>query len=469
MPDSNEFIWKQICQEVRRKVSEDTFRRWFAPTKLLDANERELVVEVPNQIFQVWIDKNYLGTLHHSIGLILQGPREVVYEMRDPGLIDAQSNGEKPATHPLDLPGLGAINQQASPDDDLPMDVVRSLRRAGLNNRYRFDTFVVGANTEFAHAASASVGERPAHSYNPLFIHGPTGLGKTHLLHAIGRTILINNPKAKVIFVTSETFTNEFIDALANDSLTKFRNRYRRADVLLIDDIQFFGGKERSQDEFFHTFNTLTDGRRQIILTSDCPASEIANLEKRLVTRCEWGLTAELVPPDTETRLAILRKKMEELNVKLDDHIVEFLADRIRKSVRRLEGGLMRLASFASLSGGKALTDAVIERLLKDILKEEGRRRVSVSRVQKEVSDFYDIRLADMTSHRRPANIAFPRQVAMYLTRTLTDMSLVEIGQSFGGRDHGTVIYACKQVEKKMATTKEIRQAVSILSNRLSG
>jgi chromosomal replication initiator protein len=303
-------------------------------------------------------------------------------------------------------------------------------------------------------------------TYNPLFIHGGAGLGKTHLLHAIGHRILENNPRSRVVYVTSEEFTNGFIDSIRN-GLVKFRKKYRQADVLLIDDIQFFAGKESTQDEFFHTFNALSDGRRQIVLTSDRPANEISNLEERIVSRCEWGLTADMRPPDVETRIAILRRKMDEWNVTLDDHVVEFLADRIRKSVRRLEGGLMRLASYTSLSG-KSLDDDAIENLLKDILREEGRRRVTINRIQKEVAEHFDIRLADMTSKRRPANIAFPRQIAMYLARTMTDHSLVEIGQAFGGRDHGTVIHAAKKVEQCIEDSTETRQAVAMLSTRLS-
>ncbi len=357
-------------------------------------------------------------------------------------------------------------NQANRRSGTIDPELDRLSRRAGLNPRYRFGSFVPGSNSEFAHAACLSVADRPAMTYNPLFIHGEAGLGKTHLLHAIGHRILEHNPKSRVVYITSEEFTNGFIDSIRN-GLMKFRRKYRQADVLLIDDIQFFAGKESTQDEFFHTFNSLSDGRRQIVLTSDRPANEITNLEERIVSRCEWGLTAGMQPPDVETRIAILRRKMDEWNVTLDDHVVEFLADRIRKSVRRLEGGLMRLASYTSLSG-KSLDDDAIENLLKDILREEGRRRVTINRIQKEVAEHFDIRLADMTSKRRPANIAFPRQVAMYLSRTMTDHSLVEIGQAFGGRDHGTVIHAARKIEQCIEDSKETRQAVAMLSTRLS-
>jgi chromosomal replication initiator protein len=477
-----ELIWKEICTGIRKRVSGDTFKRWFSETMLVFADEERLTIRVPNNIYQLWIESNYMVILKHSVMEVLLAPRDIDFEVAGKSesaaaeIFDAESSDveEGDDTEETELGfGLRPSHAPTPPEkygeveEVLETDVRRALKRAGMNSRYSFDTFVVGANSEFARAACISVAERPALTYNPLFIHSSPGLGKTHLLHAIGRQVLMNDPKKRVVLVTSEEFCNDFIDALQHNTLAKFRNRYRKADVLLIDDVHFIAGKERSQEEFFHTFNTLTDGRRQVVLTSDRPPSEIAQLEERIVTRCEWGLTADLQPPDVETRIAILRKKMVEWKVSLPDHVIEFLADRIRKSVRRLEGALMRLASYNSLSG-TSLTEERIEGLLKDILREEGRRRVTVSRIQKEVADHFDIRLQDMTSKRRPANIAFPRQIAMYLSRTMTDMSLVEIGQAFGGRDHGTVIHAQKAVEKKMTDSNEIRQAVAVIHNRLS-
>jgi chromosomal replication initiator protein len=292
------------------------------------------------------------------------------------------------------------------------------------------------------------------------------GLGKTHLMQAIGQHILKSRKNSKVCYVTSERFTNEFIDAIQNSTLVKFRKRYRQADVLLIDDIQFLAGKERSQEEFFHTFNALFDGHKQIVLSSDRPPSEIANLEHRLVSRFEWGLTAELQPPDIETRLAILRKKAEGLEVRLEPSILEFLAERIRTNVRRLEGGLMRVASFASLSGSQPTTEK-IEHLLKDILQEEARRAITIDQIQRRVAEHFDVRLADMTSKRRPQNIAFPRQIAMYLSRELTRASLAEIGDAFGGRDHGTVLHAHRLVKGRMGSEEKVRQVVAYLDSQL--
>ena len=336
----------------------------------------------------------------------------------------------------------------------------------GLNPRNTFESFVVGRNNEIAHAASLAVAQSPARTYNPLFVYGGVGLGKTHLMQAIGQYVGTKNKKAKVMYLSSELFINEFIDAIQHSTLVKFRKRYRQADLLLIDDIQFLGGKERSQEEFFHTFNTLFDGHKQIVLSSDRPASEIANLEHRLVSRFEWGLTAELQPPDVETRTAILRKKARSLQIKLADEVFDFLALRIRTNVRRLEGALMRVASFASLSG-RELTRDVIEHLLKDILNEEARHAVTIEQIQRRVAEHFDVRIADMTSKRRPANIAFPRQIAMYLARELTKASLNEIGDAFGGRDHGTVLHACKLVKKRMIEQDNIRQTVSFIDSSL--
>ena len=347
-----------------------------------------------------------------------------------------------------------------------PADIKPGATVPGLNPRNTFESFVVGPNNEIAHAAALAVAQAPARTYNPLFIYGGVGLGKTHLMQAIGQYVWTKKRNVKVIYVSSELFINEFIDAIQHSNLVKFRKRYRQVDLLLIDDIQFLGGKERSQEEFFHTFNTLFDGHKQIVLSSDRPASEIANLEHRLVSRFEWGLTAELQPPDIETRMAILRKKARGMQIILRDEVFQFLASRIRTNVRRLEGALMRVASFASLSG-RELTQEVVEHLLKDILQEEGRHSVTIEQIQRRVAEHFDVRVADMTSKRRPASIAFPRQVAMYLARELTKASLNEIGDAFGGRDHGTVLHACKLVKKRMAEQDNIRQTISFIDSSL--
>jgi chromosomal replication initiator protein len=337
-----------------------------------------------------------------------------------------------------------------------------------MNPRNSFEAFVSGPNNQFALAACKAVADAPAKTYNPLFIYGGVGLGKTHLMHSIGQAILNKKRTTKVVYITSESFTNEFIDAIQENTLIKFRKRYRQADVLLIDDIQFLADKGRTQEEFFHTFNTLFDGHKQIVLSSDRPPSEIASLESRLVSRFEWGLTAELQAPDTETRVAILRKKEQAMGVKLDPEIVEFLAQRIRSNVRRLEGALMRVASYVSLNDGQTPPRERIEHLLKDILHEEARRAITIDQIKQRVAEHFDVRLQDMTSKRRPANIAFPRQIAMYLSRELTKSSLSEIGDAFGGRDHGTVLHAHRLVKDRILKDERTRQVVSFLDTQLT-
>jgi chromosomal replication initiator protein len=442
-------LWTKLAAALKPEVSADTFKRWFSAIKLTGATADEITLLVPNNIYQFWIESNHMAALQTAIASALGGPRAVKFICA----VDTSSGSDAAEAEPL----VSAKAENAAG---------RASRTPGLNPRNTFESFVVGPNNEIAHAASLAVAQSPAKTYNPLFIYGGVGLGKTHLMQAIGQYIGARGKQTRVMYLSSELFINEFIDAIQHNNLVKFRKRYRQADLLLIDDIHFLGGKERSQEEFFHTFNTLFDGHKQIVLSSDRPASEIANLEHRLVSRFEWGLTAELQPPDVETRMAILRKKARALKIKLRDEIFDFLATRIKTNVRRLEGALMRVASFASLSG-KELTHEVVEHLLKDILQEEARRAVTIDQIQRRVAEHFDVRLADMTSKRRPANIAFPRQIAMYLARELTKASLNEIGEAFGGRDHGTVLHACKLVKKRMKEQDKIRQTISFIDSAL--
>jgi chromosomal replication initiator protein len=452
------------------------------------ADENQIILTVPNNIYQLWIESNYLTLLESSVASVLGGPRNIHFLTateaspkssgwrREPEQVEEYSGEDDAgAAIPSRLPNRSgaepgrrpqARGASASAAASAAAAAHAAVVATGMNPRNTFATFVVGANNQFAHAAALAVSQSPARTYNPLFIYGGVGLGKTHLMHAIGQQVALRGNGGKVMYLSSEKFTNEFIDAIQNNSLVKFRKRYRQADLLLIDDIQFFSGKERSQEEFFHTFNTLFDGHKQIVLSSDRPPAEIANLEQRLVSRFEWGLTAELQPPDIETRLAILRKKAELLTIKIESNILEFLAQRIRTNVRRLEGALMRVASYTSLNDTAIGTDTM-EHLLKDILHEESRRTVTIDLIQRKVAEHFDIRVADMTSKRRPANIAFPRQIAMYLARELTKSSLAEIGEVFGGRDHGTVLHAHRLVEERMRNEEKIRHTVSFLNSPL--
>src|SRR6267378_239528 len=453
MQETYNEIWREIASGIRLHLSADAFQRWFAVLELVQADEIALTFQVPNTIYQFWIESNYLNVVQSAAMSVLGSPREIKFRAADSGMsgpvVDAHADrvSEPLAPTSHDEDSEGAIKH-------------------GMNPRNRFETFVVGSNNQFAHAAALAVAQSPAKTYNPLFIYGGVGLGKTHLMQAIGQQVMDRKKNFKVMYLSSEKFTNEFIDAIQHNTLVKFRKRYRQSDLLLIDDIHFLAGKERSQEEFFHTFNTLFDGRKQIVMSSDRPASEIANLEQRLVSRFECGLTAELQPPDIETRMAILRKKAEAFHFELAEDILDFLAQRVRTNVRRLEGALMRVASYQSLSG-REISRETVEQLLRDILQEEAKKTVTIDQIQKKVAEHFDVRLADMTSKRRSANIAFPRQVAMYLARRHTKASLNEIGDAFGGRDHGTVLHACKTVKERMTKEDQVRQLVFLLDSQL--
>ncbi len=444
-------LWQHLRSVIQAAVSPDTFQRWFKDIEGVALGETELTLKVPNKIHQFWIESNYQQILDSALTMTTGAPKTIHY------VFSGDADADVPAAPP-DAP---------SDKSDVSPKAAASPQETGLNPRNTFESFVVGANCQFAHAACSAVASGPGKTYNPLFIYSGVGLGKTHLMHAIGHQILGQKKNSRVLYITSEKFTNDFIDAIQTGTLVKFRKRYRQADVLLIDDIQFLGGKERSQEEFFHTFNALFDGHKQIVLSSDRPPSEIANLESRLVSRFEWGLTAEMQPPDVETRTAILRKKAQAMQVKIDPAVLDFLAERIRSNVRRLEGALMRVASYTSLNDGKTPPLEKLETLLKDILQEEARKAVTIEQIQRRVAEHFDVRIADMTSKRRPANIAFPRQVAMYLARELTKASLMEIGEAFGGRDHGTVLHAHRQVRQKISQNEGTRQTVAFLDNQL--
>jgi chromosomal replication initiator protein len=455
MQPSAENIWGAAQDRLRSMLSIDTYNLWFAPLRACGQENNSLMLEVANDFCEVWLKDNYMGLLQDVVALTCGQQLQIKFKV-------GSSHPPVPA-----LPAAEAGGVKAS------VLVEPTAQRSGgnveleFNPKNTFEAFVVGSNNNFAYAAALAVAQAPGKSYNPLFLYGGVGLGKTHLLHAIGHYVATHKRGARAAYISSEKFTNEYIDGIQNNQLAKFRKKYRQTDVLLIDDIQFLSGKERIQEEFFHTFNALHEAHRQIVLTCDRPASEIQNLEQRLVSRFEWGLVTDLQPPDGEMRLAILRKKAQLMGVELPEEIMSFLANRIRTNIRRLEGALIRVASFASLTG-KTLSIEVVEGLLREILHEEGRTSVNVEIIQKKVAEHYDIRLADMTSKRRPENIAFPRQVAMYLAREMTGSSLSVIGEAFGGRDHGTVLHACRVVKDRMEVDANVRQVVQYLGKQLS-
>jgi len=432
-------------------LSGDTYNLWFAPLRACAQENNSITLEVANDFCEVWLKDNYMGLLQDVIALASGRQLQVKFKV---------GSGNGP-TKPAPQPAQSKKKAEPAPER------TTVNQELGFNPKNTFDTFVVGNNNNFAYAAALAVAQVPGKSYNPLFLYGGVGLGKTHLLHAIGQHVVAHRKGARVAYVSSERFTNDYIDGIQNNQLARFRKRYRQTDVLLIDDIQFLAGKERIQEEFFHTFNALHESHKQIVLTCDRPASEIQNLEQRLMSRFEWGLTTDLQPPDVEMRLAILKKKAQIMGVELPEEIMNFLANRIRTNIRRLEGALIRVASYAALTG-KKLSLEVVEGLLREILNEEGRYAINIEVIQKKVAEHFDIRLADMTSRRRPENIAFPRQVAMFLSRQMTETSLSAIGEAFGGRDHGTVLHACRLVKDRMEVDPNVRQVVSYLEKQLT-
>ena len=432
-------------------LSADTYKLWFESLRATSLDGNSLILEVSNDFCEVWLKDNYMGLLQDVVALAAGRQLQVKFKV-------GSGNG---------APAQAAVPPAPKPKaPEPPVERTPAHSELNFNPKNTFDTFVVGNNNNFSYAAALAVAQAPGKSYNPLFLYGGVGLGKTHLLHAIGQHVVNNKKGARVAYVSSEKFTNEYIDAIQNNVLVKFRRKYRQTDVLLIDDIQFLAGKERIQEEFFHTFNALHESHKQIVLTCDRPASEIQNLEHRLVSRFEWGLVTDLQPPDIEMRLAILNKKAQIMGVTLPEEIMNFLANRIRTNIRRLEGALIRVASYASLTG-KKLSIEVVEGLLREVLHEEGRFSISIEVIQKRVAEHFDIRLADMTSKRRPENIAFPRQIAMFLSRQMTESSLSSIGEAFGGRDHGTVLHACRLVKDRMEVDASVRQVVSYLEKQL--
>ncbi|MFK7852397.1 MAG: chromosomal replication initiator protein DnaA [Akkermansiaceae bacterium] len=448
-----EVQWERISKSLRSAIGSDAFQRWFGTARWEAVKDGEGKITVPGEIHQVWIETNYLPELILAAGEAHEGLHHVQIEVeKSPSEVESS-----------DLEGSKEVEIRKELPDEI---LTKRARAAGLNSDYTFKNFVVGNNSEFAHAACEAVATKKGVGYNPLFIHGGSGLGKSHLMHALGQEILRRRPDSRVIYLTCEKFTNEFIEAIRKGDTEKFRRRYRSSDVLLIDDVQFLAGKERSQEEFFHTFNTLLDGRHQVVLTSDRPACEIKSIEPRLVSRFECGLAVEIQPPQLETRMAILKKKTLEWKVSVDDSVITFLAEKIRSNVRRLEGALVRVATFASLAGESVSVEKV-EHLLRDFIQEESGRQVTIDGIQRVVAETFDIRLADMISRRRPASIAFPRQIAMYLSRQMTHTSLMEIGEAFGGRDHGTVIHACKKVSSEIGKQAGLRERIERIESQL--
>lgn len=474
MPDTigDSCLWEALRNSLVSTFPRDVFETWFAGLTQTACTDGTLVLEAPNQFAAIWIEDNYAGLIAERAGeltgevieiKIVAGDREEQAPSRLPKGSSSEPGAPADAGQRSQSP---AKRSEPIPEKD---DSARSLarRKAFLNPKNTFENFIVGPSNQLAHAAAMAVANVPAKSFNPLFLYGDTGLGKTHLMHAIAHTIQETKKTAQVAYVSCEKFTNEFIAAIQQNTLIEFRRYYRNIDVLLIDDIHFLAGKERIQEEFFHTFNELFESQRQICLSSDRPVGEIARLEARLVSRFQWGMVSDIQPPDLETRVAILAKKTSTMGSRIPNEVLEFLAKRITRNVRRMEGALTRVVSYASLTR-KPLDIQVVERLLSDTLLEERSNEITVEKIQKAVVDYFGLKPSDMVSRRRTAKIAFGRQVAMYLSRLLTSKSLQDIGESFGGRDHGTVIHACRTVEAMIEQNDKAKQDLNYLENQLS-
>lgn len=452
-------LWETIKSDFQSFFPHDVYRTWFENLELLSEENDSYMIGVPNDFAAIWIQDNYHDIIVKRLQLATGRSANVSYKV-----VQNPTDVETPLEESVKN-RLSSSVTATRPSKEKPNKVSQDTFL--INPKNTFANFVVGSGNQLAHAACVAVANAPARAYNPLFLYGDSGLGKTHLMHAVAHESIRNKPNLKAAYISTEKFTNEFIRAIQENTVTKFRQRYRHVDILLIDDIHFLSGKERIQEEFFHTFNDLFEAQKQIILCSDRPASEIAKLESRLISRFQWGLVSDIQPPDLETRVAILQKKAEAMDLQLPYEIIEFLAERVSRNVRRMEGALTRVAGYAALVKGR-LDIASIEKLLKDIFQEEAQNRITIDKIQKKVIEHYHLRPSDMQSKRRPANIAFPRQVAMYLCRTLTHDSLADIGETFGGRDHGTVIHACKAVENMMDQDESIKRNIEYLKTQLT-
>jgi chromosomal replication initiator protein len=445
-------VWRAALGELQVSLSPANFETWLKETALVAVDDNRFRVAVPNGFAKDWLETRYRSLISQTLARVVGYSVQVDFEVRE-GLAGVLSeDGAKPTE----------VEQQGSV---VPRQVRLEPGRVGgpeggsvsLNPRYTFRNFIVGSANRLAHAASLSVAERPGHAYNPLFLYGGVGLGKTHLMHAIGNQVLARFPRKRVVYATSEKFTNEFITSIQQGKIDEFRGRYRRIDLLLIDDIQFIADKERTQEEFFHTFNAIHEDGKQIVLSSDRPPKLITTLEERLRSRFEWGLIADLTAPDLETRIAILRAKAEEQSVAIGADVLEFIARKVISNIRELEGALNRIVAYANM-GGRPISIELAQAVLSNVLYNPKRRLVTPERIVQAVSDYYSVELDQLKGQKRDRAIVMPRQIAMYLMRAETDVSLLRIGQELGGRDHSTVLHACDKIDKETQENEELRR-----------
>lgn len=449
-------LWTKACEHLKSVLNSDVYARWIEIIKPVSIQDSRFILNVDNDFCQTWLEDNYQDFIIDALRSA-GAPSDLSIRF----VVKTFDSSAEPA---LDAP--------EAPKPEAKAAAVRRRHKSTvgqhsnpLNPSFTFENFVSGPSNSFAHAAALGVSQSPGRAYNPLFIYGQTGLGKTHLMQAVGHRVL-QSPGMSISYVSSETLLNEYIEALQKRTIVEFRNKYRSTDVLLVDDIQFLAGRERIQEEFFHTFNTLYDAHKQIIMTSDRPTRELSGLEPRLVSRFEWGLVTEIESPDFETRLAILRYKQSLTKVRLPDDLLTFIADNIKSNVRSLEGALTRAISFASLNNQMQLTLDMLRNLLKDQLNDERQKDLSFDDIQRMVADYFDLRLTDMSSKRRPRSLSSPRQVAMFLCRKLTRSSLPEIANSFG-KTHATVVHACKTIQDRIQIEPDLRDSVRELTRKL--
>ncbi|MDP8905326.1 MAG: chromosomal replication initiator protein DnaA [Chloroflexota bacterium] len=438
-------VWRAALGELQVSLSPANFETWLKETALVAVDDNRFRVAVPNGFAKDWLETRYRSLISQTLARVVGYSVTVDFEVQEGLAAQAQSDSASaPAQVRLEPGRVGGAEGSS----------------ASLNPRYTFRTFIVGSANRLAHAASLSVAERPGHAYNPLFLYGGVGLGKTHLMHAIGNQVLSRFPRKRVVYATSEKFTNEFIASIQQGRIEDFRSRYRRIDLLLIDDIQFIADKERTQEEFFHTFNAIHEDGKQIVLSSDRPPKLITTLEERLRSRFEWGLIADLTAPDLETRIAILRAKAEEQSVPIASDVLEFIARKIASNIRELEGALNRIVAYANM-GGMPITIELAQAVLSNVLYNPKRRMVTPERIANAVAEYYGVDLEALKGQKRDRAIVTPRQIAMYLMRAETDVSLLRIGQELGGRDHSTVLHACDKIDRETQENEELRRELA--------
>lgn len=453
-------------REIEKRVNHESFNTWFRPLSFNSLSNSVIYINAPNELFPNWIEGNYSEIIEESLTELGMPDHHVSFILSAP-LLEENANGSQPEPSSDLYPLPAGVSEPVSPaettEDTSAARILDLEPELSLNSKYTFETFVVGSCNQFAHAASQAVADSPFRTYNPLFLYGGVGLGKTHLMHAIGQSVRSRNRHLRLTYISSEKFMNELINAIRYDKAQAFREKYRGIDVLLIDDIQFIAGKERTQEEFFHTFNALYDSQKQIVISSDCPPREIPTLEERLHSRFEWGLIADLQPPDLETKVAILKRKAEAEKIDLPDNVALFVAGKIKSNIRELEGSLIRLIAYASLKGRPIDIE-----LTKEALNlEEDERVITIEMIQRVVADHYGLRPSDLRSKNNSRNIATPRQVAMYLCKQLTPCSLPEIGRDFGNKHHTTVLHSCTKIAELYKSKGDFHRLINNLISSL--